>query len=163
MTVTIEEGARVFARFATSIRNKLLRDAFREEMKKARKDIVEGYKKTAIGSRIFKARGGPRLLVKTLRSRVQGSGAYEGGISVRGMAALIEEGGKTKPHPIRPKKRTLLKFDVGAGTAFARRVEHPGSRVPKFPVALNRFRALASTVPQSVERALRATAAEHGF
>jgi len=45
-------------------------------------------------------------------------------------AAIQEYGGHTAPHEILPDKAKALAFVVGAGTVFARRVEHPGSDIP---------------------------------
>ena len=45
-------------------------------------------------------------------------------------AAIQEYGGKTAPHEILPVKGQALALLGGAGLAFARRIEHPGSLIP---------------------------------
>lgn len=45
-------------------------------------------------------------------------------------AAIQEYGGTTAPHDIAPVKAQALVFAGAAGTTFARRVHHPGSRLP---------------------------------
>ena len=45
-------------------------------------------------------------------------------------AAIQEYGGTTAPHDIVPLKAQALAFAGAAGTTFARRVHHPGSRLP---------------------------------
>ena len=45
-------------------------------------------------------------------------------------AAIQEYGGMTAPHDIVPVKARALAFAGAAGTIFARRVHHPGSRLP---------------------------------
>jgi phage gpG-like protein len=45
-------------------------------------------------------------------------------------AAIQEYGGTTPPHEIVPVKARALAFAGAAGPAFARRVRHPGSRLP---------------------------------
>lgn len=41
-------------------------------------------------------------------------------------AVFIEEG--TRPHIIRPRRASILAFDVGGRRVFARSVNHPGTR-----------------------------------
>ena len=45
-------------------------------------------------------------------------------------AAIHEFGGTTSPHVIEPKKASALAFVVGGKQVFARRVNHPGSKMP---------------------------------
>ncbi len=46
-------------------------------------------------------------------------------------AAIQEYGGKTAAHEILPDKARIVAFLVGGKTAFARRVQHPGSAIPE--------------------------------
>jgi len=46
-------------------------------------------------------------------------------------AAIHEYGGKTPPHVIEPKKAQALAFTVGGKQIFAKRVNHPGSKMPE--------------------------------
>lgn len=47
-------------------------------------------------------------------------------------AAIHEYGGKTAPHIIEPKRAGVLAFmGKGGGMVFAKRVNHPGSRMPE--------------------------------
>ena len=45
-------------------------------------------------------------------------------------AAIQEYGGTTAPHDIAPVRARALAFAGAGGPAFARRVHHPGSRIP---------------------------------
>jgi len=45
-------------------------------------------------------------------------------------AAIQEYGGKTSAHEILPDKGSVLAFVAGGELHFARKVEHPGSRIP---------------------------------
>jgi hypothetical protein len=45
-------------------------------------------------------------------------------------AAIQEFGGMTGPHEILPKAGKFLAFDVAGKTVFARKVNHPGSKIP---------------------------------
>ncbi len=59
-------------------------------------------------------------------------------------AAIQEYGGTTPAHDIVPVKARALAFAGAGGTAFARRVHHPGSRIPgraPFGRALDALRA----------------------
>ena len=61
----------------------------------------------------------------------------EGADAVTGTAArharIHEVGGKTKPRVIRPRTRKTLRFVIGGKVVFARRVNHPGSKIPARP------------------------------
>lgn len=46
-------------------------------------------------------------------------------------AAIHEFGGQTLPHEIRTRKAQALSFLLGGKQVFARRVQHPGSRLPE--------------------------------
>lgn len=46
-------------------------------------------------------------------------------------AAIHEFGGRTRPHPILPVTARVLVFQGRTGTVFARRVNHPGSKIPE--------------------------------
>lgn len=46
-------------------------------------------------------------------------------------AAIQEFGGRTPPHEILPDKAKALAFVVGGERVFARRIHHPGSRIPE--------------------------------
>ena len=46
-------------------------------------------------------------------------------------AAIHEYGGQTAPHIIEPKKASVLAFAGAGGMVFAKRVNHPGSKMPQ--------------------------------
>lgn len=48
-------------------------------------------------------------------------------------AAIHEFGGQTAPHEIRPVNASVLAFQMGGRTIFAKVVHHPGSRIPARP------------------------------
>lgn len=48
-------------------------------------------------------------------------------------AAIHEFGGVTKPHTIIPKRKKALRFESGGKTIFAKKVNHPGSRITAQP------------------------------
>lgn len=51
-------------------------------------------------------------------------------VATAGYAAPVEFG--TKPHPIVPRSRKVLRFKVGGREVFAKRVNHPGTRAQPF-------------------------------
>lgn len=46
-------------------------------------------------------------------------------------AGIHEYGGQTAPHVIEPKKANVLAFAGAGGMVFAKRVNHPGSKMPQ--------------------------------
>jgi HK97 gp10 family phage protein len=48
-------------------------------------------------------------------------------------ARIQEYGGTTRPHVIEPRAGGVLAFQIGGKTVFARRVNHPGSKIPARP------------------------------
>lgn len=46
-------------------------------------------------------------------------------------AGIHEYGGKTAPHVIEPKKAQALAFMAGGAMVFAKKVNHPGSKMPE--------------------------------
>lgn len=66
--------------------------------------------------------------VEVTDTSVVGSVASSGDVKY---AAIHEFGGVTKPHVIEPVKAKVLAFMVGGKRVFARKVNHPGSRIPE--------------------------------
>jgi len=150
------------AQVAVTVRNfdklkgKAELNAFRRGLTFARGLLVNLYTTHGIGRSIFgKKKGGMRLLIKRVKVQDDGN-RIKGGLEVRGIAALIELGGKTKAHEIRPKARWLAFAPTGGRIGsifgqearelvFAKLVKHPGSRIPKTPQA---ERALRESVPR---------------
>jgi hypothetical protein len=60
--------------------------------------------------------------------------------------AIQEYGGTTRAHLIQAKNAKALAFTVGGGLRFARRVQHPGSRIPERSFLRS---ALAAIAPQA--------------
>ena len=118
--------------------NKILA-RLRAEMKSVKGDIEDHYRsRSGLGRALWHATkrpsGKPPLLVKVGRTSKKGD-TYVTGIVVTGMAALIEKGGRTKAHKIRPLTAKRLAFNVGGNAVFAKLVQHPGSTVTPTPVA----------------------------
>lgn len=98
-----------------------------------------------VWGRGFARKGGGMTVVKV--GRVKKSGSGEGAdlsiaVSVAGLAAIQEEGGRTKPHEIKPKSAKVLAWSVPS-QGFARKVNHPGAQMPKIPALGPAVEALA--------------------
>lgn len=69
----------------------------------------------------------------TLRGRIDAK-ALSGGeweiVAPTPYALFVEVG--TRPHPIYPKRASVLRFYLGGRTVFARSVQHPGTRAYAF-------------------------------
>ena len=66
-------------------------------------------------------------------------------------AAIQEYGGETRAHAILPRTARVLVFQRGGATVFARRVNHPGSKIPERSFLRS---ALAELQPE-IQSALR--------
>ena len=84
-------------------------------------------------SRTFRARSG--RLLRSIGATAEGRGF---GTSVRvearaPYAAIQEFGGTTPAREILPRRASVLAFQKGGKIIFARRVNHPGARIPARP------------------------------
>lgn len=75
------------------------------------------------------------------------SGAFIGGLRATApYAGIHERGGVTRPHLIVPKKAKMLSWEDKTGVRrYARRVNHPGSRIPARPFL---YPAIEKQLPQ---------------
>lgn len=144
------------------LRVKSQKNALREEMKSARKRASDRFKKTSPGRSIFKRsrRAGPRkpkMTLKTIRIRESRSvGGLVGGLELLGFLALIETGGRTRPHTI-PSKGKLLRFTPRGARQeiFATKVEHKGGRVKKAPHGQRELKKAAQNLPKLTDAKFR--------
>ena len=100
-----------------------------------RKDARKQLRATGLGRALWRrrrrpSRSQPPLILRTLRTRLNRSaGAFQGGIKVKGMAAIIEQGGFVASHKIEAVNARFLVFQVGGLTIRTRSVQHPGANV----------------------------------
>ena len=78
------------------------------------------------------------LLNKTgsLRDSIVWQETSDGGVEISSSlpyARIHQQGGKTKPHVIRPRLKKVLRFANGGTIYFAKGVNHPGSDIPARP------------------------------
>ena len=69
-------------------------------------------------------------------------------------AGIHEFGGKTAPHIIEPKKANVLAFTVGGEERFARRVNHPGSKMPERSYMRSSLRDMSTTISTEMKQAV---------
>jgi phage gpG-like protein len=75
-------------------------------------------------------------LSRSIHNKVEQAGTVVSGIVFSSgdvkYARIHEYGGVTAPHVIEPKKASVLAFaGAGGGMVFAKRVNHPGSKMPE--------------------------------
>lgn len=82
---------------------------------------------------VLKVRSG-RLLNSIRSEMVENTKEIYGRVFSRGVpyAGILERGGQTKPHIIRPRNVRALHFMVAGAGVFAMKVNHPGSKIPAF-------------------------------
>lgn len=82
---------------------------------------------------VLRIRSG-RLLNSIRNEMVENTKEIYGRVFSQGVpyAAILERGGTTKAHVIRPKNVRALHFMVGGAGVFAMKVNHPGSKIPAF-------------------------------
>lgn len=100
---------------------------------------IEEAIKRGVMRRVFgKKSSGARKIIRRSKLRIR-DGAIEQPITVTGLAAIQERGGRTEPHIIKPKLRKVLKFGIagiagfGGDAVFATEVNHPGGNHPAMP------------------------------
>ena len=88
-------------------------------------------------------------LRSSIRSASQGQGrAVVGPTALYG--AIHEFGGKTSAHTIVARRKGALRFMVGGQVVFAKRVVHPGSRIPPRPYLRPAFENNQPLVQQTI-------------
>jgi hypothetical protein len=164
------------AKWAAAVRRAAQRDIDKPFLKAIRKGLKPGrefalgqMRATRLGQALFGARKKPASGV--VRQNLIGSSArrrsltvFEGTLRAKGLAALIETGGKTKPHRIKAWRGRFLVFQATGRTGFLglrRRtgiiavpaVNHPGARVPREPFLRRSMERAAPAMTLELEKA----------
>lgn len=71
-------------------------------------------------------------------------------------SAIHEFGGRTGPHAIVTRRARMLRFKVGRSVVFARRVWHPGSRIPARPALRPAVLDMQKRMTPDLRREMRA-------
>lgn len=70
-------------------------------------------------------------------------------------AGIHEYGGKTAPHVIEPKKASVLAFmGKGGSMVFARKVNHPGSKMPERSFLRSSLRDMSTEISMGMKQAV---------
>jgi len=79
-------------------------------------------------------------------------------------AAIHEYGGQTAPHIIEPKKAQALAFMGAGGMVFAKKVNHPGSKMPQRSFMRSALRDMSTEISLGMKKAVvdAANKAVHG-
>jgi hypothetical protein len=185
--VDAKEAARRLRRMAGESERQIVR-GIRRGQTRFRTAIIEKFRATGVGRTIFGelnpelmkrknwktiANAGARAFVKRERVRKIGS-VYSAGMVLRGLAALTEAGGKTRPHKIHAlgavERKSLaegrtpamgmryLQFQVRGKWRRPLSVNHPGSRMPKQPFAAAAARTAEPAFAVEMKKALAAAA-----
>ena len=138
-TLTMEQASVAMRDFAKQVIKETL-VPFRKALSAGRKEAIDGYRGTGVGRALWgkttrQQSGVPPIILK-LSPPARFSRTHHGfigGYAAKGMAALIETGGRTKRHLMRPVKGDFLVFDGRAGTVFWGGGTHPGGPVGRDP------------------------------
>lgn len=131
-------------------------NAIRRGMTFARGLVIERIRRTGVGRALWGRKvKGARLMVP--RQRVTRSGnVIHGGLLLRGLAAMVEAGGRTQPHVILPKNASILALKLpGGAVAFATKVQHPGSRIPAQPSAQAAMREALPRIAAEIDKGMQ--------
>lgn len=151
--------------------------------RKIRAEAVASFASSGIGRAIWGgsvSRAGKKAWQKSIRVviafprvRREGPNALNISMHLRGFAGLVEKGGQTKPHTIKPNRAKFLAFEAGrrlgdvlgihgGNKVFTRSVRHPGSKVPRAPFAEPAMRKGVSIVARELDLGYEALAKKVG-
>lgn len=133
--ITFEEAARRIGLLDKEIDAGKVR-AIRRTSTTWRSLTVAGIRSRGVGRALWaKKSTSLRPIVKRMRVQKVGDG-FTSGIVLSGLAALQEDGGRTKAHIIKPWRASRLAFVGPKGHLISPvSVKHPGSRIPAMPSA----------------------------
>jgi hypothetical protein len=130
---------------------RLVQNAARSALYSARAAATKDFVSKGVGRAIWGGGGkwkrnlaGARLIINSMKFRGAKEGPWDTGISVKGLAALVETGGKTREHLI--KKRN--------GKALKTPIRHPGSRFQRDPFLERAVPVLNREYPSKLNRAI---------
>lgn len=159
---------RTFRAF-TRTKNAPIVNAIRRVLTSIRTDAKARIPQDGLGRKIWGQKAsGLNALLKRVAVRTQGD-SFTGGLEVKGLAGLIEKGGRTTEHPISAWRGAVLARKPGffaRGTAGVAKaiVKHPGGPVAQKARALEAVEAarprFLDQISQAVRDALEKAAAD---
>lgn len=144
-------------------------DAVRRGLKPGREFALQELRGTRLGQAIFgnrkkAAKGMVRQNLIGSSARRRSETVFEGSLRAKGLAALIEKGGKTKPHKIKAWRGKFLVFKATgrsggflglrkrSGLIAVPAVNHPGAPVPREPFLRRSMERAAPKIRAEVSR-----------
>ena len=149
-----EAAAARFDSMAARIHRRLL-DAITANAAALQAHVVQD----ALSGKVLKARSGRLKDSIAVTVADTGDGIAAGIGSDAPYAAIQEFGGQTAPHVIAARNAAVLAFRLGGRTVFARRVQHPGSRIPARPFLRAAMAEQADRIRDSLRAAVGAAIA----
>lgn len=138
-TFSARQAARTLQQFARKDYLGAVRSGMRDRSKVRGKKIREDFKKTRLGRALWGTRRGrrrkyrkPPLSIRKRGPRKRRSGGFIVQWNLKGTTAILEKGGRFKPHRIVPVAAKRLVWNDGAAAAAS--VRHPGAKVRRDPV-----------------------------
>ena len=142
--MTPEQARRAIAKLPGQF-DRVVANAFRRGTRRIREDAIKRLTSGGVGRKLWgKKPKGARAQVKQGKIVTRGAGVSTEFV-VQGMAALQDQGGRTKPHPI-PKSARALEAARARGKVFHLKslgnvfvsvknkpIQHPGSNVARRP------------------------------
>jgi hypothetical protein len=154
-TFSLDEVAKALDTFVRAS-PAVIADGVRRGLAPMRDAVERGAERTRTGLALFNRKGLRAFITTAL---TQGTGnKITAQITASGFTALIEEGGRTKAHPIQPRRGPFLVFRIGAKTIFARRVNHPGSQFRREPYMEKAAEGGTEEMAKVVDQGLQASA-----
>ena len=144
-------------RYASAVPGAILngiRNQVRQTITVVKSDIRT---KSGLGRRIWgKKASGINSIVTLVKARSAG-GLVETGIKLKGMAAMIESGGQTKPHVIKGKPYLAFPGKGGDGFTITKQVNHPGAPVRRHDFAKDALDRDGQKIQLAVSASLQRT------
>jgi len=168
--MTPAEAARAFRLFDDKLQRKVIGNAIRRGVRAAAAAALKRVRERGLGRALWTNRnskrkgisGTPPLIVRA--SRVKRSGpTWSAGITAHGVAALIQTGGRIKPHKITAKLAKRLVFKLGDRWIATKSVRHPGASVQAQPFLEQAAREAESTVAKAGQEGIAAALREAGI
>jgi hypothetical protein len=156
--------AKVLRRMAGRELMRAQENGMKRGLRRARKIALGELPRRGVLRRIFQKKPkGLGVLITLHRVRFHGTSVI-GALQLKGLAAIQEVGGRTKPHVIKPSLKKALRFEGSSGTHFQRvGVRHPGSKMPAIPVLPGVMAEAAPVIMKEIERGVLDRFRKHGF
>lgn len=123
---------------------------------RARTAAVREFTAHSIGRKLFGRRDrGAFKIIQLEPIRAEGD-TVTATLKALGLAAIQEQGGRIKPHIIKPRRAKVLAYAQAGAPAFARIVHHPGATMPAHPALVPEAQKIPAEVVAEVQAALEA-------